>query len=257
LLDVVPAHVLKLNRGLFNRLWSFLRDGPFLLRGPDYHHFRRIIIPTLRGTTEIDHLIVSKFGIFVVELKDRSGWIFGNTADAHWTAVHFKKRFRFQNPLQQNYGHMKALEAFLGVDPRVLHGIVVFRGSFEFKTPIPDGVLCHGYRSWVAAIQDVVLDDAAVDAIVRSLQSNAMHGWLAALRHARSVRTRYSSDATCPKCGGELRLRRKGRDHNLVAVLGLFNIRLAVHETFMAAARFDQAMKSGSYVLVHPSDPDL
>ena len=82
--------------GFFNRLWSFLRDGPFLLRGPDYHHLRRIIIPTLRGTTEIDHLIVSKFGIFVVELKNRSGWIYGNAADAYWTAVHFQEKFRFR-----------------------------------------------------------------------------------------------------------------------------------------------------------------
>jgi restriction system protein len=130
--------------GLVTRLWSFLRDGP--LRGLDYHHFRKIIVPTSRGTTEIDHLIVSKFGVFVVELKDRSGWIFGNDADAHWTAVHFKKKFRFQNPLRQNYGHLKALEAFLGIDPRALHGIVVFRGSFEFKTPIPHGVLCHEYK---------------------------------------------------------------------------------------------------------------
>jgi len=193
--------------GLFTRLLSFLLDGPFLLRGPDYHHFRKIIIPTSRGTTEIDHLIVSKFGIFVVELKDRSGWIFGNAHDAHWRAVHFKKTFTFQNPLRQNYGHMKALESFLGVDPRTMRGIVVFRGSFEFKTPIPDGVLCHGYKSWVAARQDVVLDDAAVNTIVASLRANAMHGWLAGLRHAQSVRRRLSSDTKCPKCDGELRLR--------------------------------------------------
>jgi hypothetical protein len=192
--------------GLLSRLWSFLSDGPFQLRGPEYHHFRRIIIPTSRGTTEIDHLIVSKYGIFVIELKDRTGWIFGNAADAYWTAVHFKKKFRFQNPLRQNYGHMKALEAFLGIDPHALRGIVVFRGSFEFKTPIPDGVLCHGHRSWVAAIQEVALDDAAVHAIVTSLESNAMQGWLAGLRHARSVRARYSSDTTCPKSDGELRL---------------------------------------------------
>jgi restriction system protein len=189
-----------------DRLWWFLRDRTFQLRGPDYHHFRRIIIPTSRGTTEIDHLIVSKFGIFVVELKDRSGWIFGNAADAYWTAVHFTKKFRFQNPLRQNYGHIKALETFLSVDPRVLHGVVVFRGSFEFKTSIPDGVLCHRYKSWIAAMQDVVLDDATVDAIVTALRSNAMHSWFAGLRHARSVRTRYSSDAICPKCDGELRL---------------------------------------------------
>jgi hypothetical protein len=89
---------------------------------------------TARGTTESDHLIVSRFGIFVVELKDRSGWIFANAYNPVWTAVHFGEKFRFQNPLHQNYGHIKALQEFLGVDARVLHGIVVFRGSFEFKT---------------------------------------------------------------------------------------------------------------------------
>jgi restriction system protein len=191
--------------GFLIRLWWLLRHRSFRLRNRDYHHFRKIIIPTSRGTTEIDHLIVSKFGIFVVELKDRSGWIFANSKDAHWTAVHFRKKFRFQNPLRQNYGHMRALQEFLGVDPRVMHGIVVFRGMFEFKTPIPNGVLSHGYKAWVAAKQDVLIDDTAVEAIVTSLRSNARHGWLAGVRHAKSVRARYSSGTTCPKCGGELR----------------------------------------------------
>src|SRR5437899_3737295 len=144
-----------LDMGLLKSLWSLLRSDQFRLRGPDYHHFRKIIIPTARGTTEIDHLIVSRFGIFVIELKDRSGWIFGNDADAHWTAVHFKQKFRFQNPLRQNYGHLKALEEFLGVGPQKLHGLVVFRGAFEFKTPIPDGVRCQDYGLWVAAKRDV------------------------------------------------------------------------------------------------------
>ena len=190
--------------GILSRLWSYLTDE---VSGPEYHHFHNVIIPTRRGTTEIDHLIVSRFGIFVVELKDRTGWIFGNASDAYWTAIHFNKRFKFQNPLNQNYGHIKALEEFLGVDARLLHGIVVFRGSFEFKTPIPDGVLCHRYKSWVTASRDVVLNDAAVAAIVRMLRARAMQGWVAGLRHARSVRARYSSDATCPKCGGALRRR--------------------------------------------------
>lgn len=191
--------------GILSRLWSFLRDGP--LGGPDYHHFRKIILPTPRGTTEIDHLIVSKFGIFVVELKTYSGWIFGNASDDYWTAVYFRRKFRFQNPLRQNYGHIKALEALLGVDRRVLRPIVVFRGPFRFKTPIPDGVLRHRYKSWVASMQDVVLDDVAVGVIVATLESNAIHGWLAGFRHAQSVRERYASERTCPKCGGDLRVR--------------------------------------------------
>lgn len=149
---------------------------------------------------------MSRFGIFVVELKDRSGWIFANAYNPVWTAVHFVEKFRFQNPLHQNYGHIKALQEFLGVDPRVLHGIVVFRGSFEFKTPIPDGVLCHEYEEWIAAKRDVILDDAAVDAVVRSLETDAFRGWRASLWHTRSLRERFASDTTCPKCGGSLRL---------------------------------------------------
>jgi hypothetical protein len=189
------------------RVWSFLLgDEPSLLDGPEYHHFREIIIPTARGTTEIDHLIVSRFGIFVVELKDRSGWIFANAYNPTWMAVHHGEKFRFQNPLHQNYGHIKGLQEFLGVDKRVLHGIVVFRGSFEFKTPIPEGVLCHRYDDWIAARQDVILDDAVVEAIVRSLATNAFRGWRASLWHTRSIRERFASDSVCPKCGGALRL---------------------------------------------------
>jgi restriction system protein len=192
---------------LFKSLWSLLRGDPFRLRGPDYHHFREIIVPTARGTTEIDHLIVSRFGIFVIEFKDRSGWIFGSDRDAYWTTVHFTQKFTFQNPLRQNYGHMKALEEFLGVGPHKLHGLVVFRGAFEFKTPIPDGVCCHDYVSWVAEKRDVLLEETAVERIVSSLRSKAMHGWFAGLRHARSVRKRYSNDAVCPKCDGDLVMR--------------------------------------------------
>lgn len=191
--------------GLLTALRWFFRDRPVDLDGPEYHHFRRIVIPTARGTTEIDHLIVSRYGIFVVELKDRSGWIFGDAFEPRWTAVHFGRKFRFQNPLHQNFGHLKALEEFLGVDARLLRGIVVFRGSFEFKTPIPAGVLCHRYDRWVAAHQDVVLDDAAVLSITHKLHMDAYHGWLAGIRHARSVRERLASDMACPKCGGALR----------------------------------------------------
>jgi len=147
----------------------------------------------------------------VVELKDRSGWIFGNARDPNWTSVNFRKQYRFQNPLHQNYGHIKALEEFLGTDARLLHGIVVFRGSFQFKTPIPAGVLCHRYRSWIAAHQDVVLDDSAVEAMAKKLEEHASRGWIAGRRHARSVRARYSSDTICPKCGGELRIRTQKR----------------------------------------------
>lgn len=196
--------------GLLGAIRSIFRW--YRLGEPEYRHFRRLIIPTSRGSTEIDHLIVSPYGLFVVELKDRSGWIFGNANDAYWTAVHYQKKFRFQNPLRQNYGHVKALQDLLGVRSDAIHRLVVFRGTFEFKTPIPAGVMCHDYSSWVAEKRDILLDPAAVDAILASLETHRLRGWFAARRHARSVRDRYSDDSTCPKCDGDLVVRTARND---------------------------------------------
>jgi len=61
-------------------------------------------------TTQIDHVVVSNFGIFCIETKMYSGWIFGNAHQQYWTQVIYHNKTRFYNPLRQNYAHMKAVE---------------------------------------------------------------------------------------------------------------------------------------------------
>jgi len=102
-------------------------------RAPDYHLMNHVTIQMDDGTTQIDHILVSRFGVFVIETKDFSGWIFANDADRLWTSVHYREKYRFQNPLRQNFRHVLAVED--------VHSIVVFSGTAEFKTGIPDGVL--------------------------------------------------------------------------------------------------------------------
>src|SRR4051812_46962727 len=68
-------------------------------RGPDYHLLNHITIQLEDGTTQVDHILVSRFGVFVIETKDYSGWIFANSKAATWTQVIFKTKFKFQNPL--------------------------------------------------------------------------------------------------------------------------------------------------------------
>lgn len=65
------------------------------------------------GTTQIDHVIVSNFGIFCVETKAYSGWILGRESDKYWTQSINYQKYRFYNPLRQNYGHVKTLEKVL------------------------------------------------------------------------------------------------------------------------------------------------
>src|SRR5512142_2488934 len=68
-----------------------------------YQRLDNVIVPSSNGTTQIDHVIISKYGIFVIETKNMHGWIFGNTNDDRWTESIFGTKHQFQNPLRQNY----------------------------------------------------------------------------------------------------------------------------------------------------------
>ena len=54
-----------------------------------YRRFHDVIVPARNGTTQIDHVLVSCYGIFVVETKNYNGWIFGDEHAAQWTVSHF------------------------------------------------------------------------------------------------------------------------------------------------------------------------
>ncbi len=88
------------------------------LRG-NYTLFDNIILPTSRHeipTTQIDHILVSNYGIFCLETKGNKGSVYGwSKKPRAWTNYQYGRKYRIeQNPLHQNYGHVKALEYTLG-----------------------------------------------------------------------------------------------------------------------------------------------
>ena len=50
-----------------------------------YHRINNVTLPSENGTTQIDHIIVSVYGVFVVETKNMKGWIFGSADQSTWT----------------------------------------------------------------------------------------------------------------------------------------------------------------------------
>lgn len=109
--------------------------------GASYHPLNNITLPFGDGTTQIDHVLVSKYGIFVVESKHYSGRIFANPSSPTWTQVISKQKRKFQNPLRQNYKHLKAIRQVLDFIPSEhIHSLVAFTGDAEFKTERPTGV---------------------------------------------------------------------------------------------------------------------
>jgi len=109
---------------------------------PNFHLLNNITIPFQGGTTQIDHVLVSTKGVFVIETKHYSGWIFGSEKSDQWTQVLYRIKSRFQNPIHQNYRHVKAIQQMLDFLPKEqIHSIVVFSGSATFKSSIPNGVI--------------------------------------------------------------------------------------------------------------------
>lgn len=108
---------------------------------PDYHLLNHITLKLKDGTTQIDHILVSRFGVFVIETKDYKGWIFANAKHATWTQVLYRWKFKFQNPIFQNMRHVRAVEELLDfLPPEAIKSAVVFAGRAEFKTEMPSGV---------------------------------------------------------------------------------------------------------------------
>jgi hypothetical protein len=135
--------LLSIVKGMVGEAFGSLAHKLFLDRDV-YRELNNVTIPGPDGSTQIDHILVSRFGIFVIESKNMSGWIFGNEKSAEWTQSFPGGRFRFQNPLRQNYRHTKCLADFLDIDHDKFHSVVMFWGESKFKTAMPENVLDRG-----------------------------------------------------------------------------------------------------------------
>jgi restriction system protein len=187
--------------------------GTGFLSAPRRHRFlyyRNIIVADDRGTTEIDAIVLGNAGVFVVEMKEYNAWIFGDANDDNWTACYYDKtKYQFQNPLRQNFRHIKALQSRLGLRAELFKSIVAFTGNCEFKTPMPSNVIVGNYRAVVDTAEGILLSDAEVrrvSQILEALESASTKDSLHA--HVSNLKARYSSTTICPKCGGALVERR-------------------------------------------------
>lgn len=107
--------------------------------------------------TQVDVAVATKAGIIVFEVKDYSGWIFGNEHQKYWTQLlaYGKEKHRFYNPVMQNSGHIQAIRQCLQQNPDTpIYSVIVFFGSNEFKD-----VTCNANNTFIIyprSIQQVV-----------------------------------------------------------------------------------------------------
>ena len=176
--------------------------------------FHNLVLPTPDGTTQIDHVILSTRGIFVIETKNMSGWIFGGERQREWTQVLYKKKYRFKNPIHQNYKHVKAVENLLGVDSGLIISVVVFVGKSKFKNRMPDNVVTlRKMSSFIRSYQDGVLSENEVMAYSSQLSNPDLKSRDRQREHIENIHALRNSPI-CSRCGREMVLRIAGRGAN-------------------------------------------
>lgn len=110
-----------------------------------------VYIPKKDGTTaQIDHVVISERGIFVIEKNHYTGWIMGAENSENWTQIMNKRKEKFYNPIKQNAIHIRAVQEYLGDTARgvPLHSIVVFDNGarLKFKHTFTKAIVINGHE---------------------------------------------------------------------------------------------------------------
>ncbi|MBQ3100020.1 MAG: NERD domain-containing protein [Clostridia bacterium] len=99
---------------------------------PRKNIFRNLSFPVKKGEeklwTEVDIVCVTHGGVVVIEVKGAKGRI-DNPESGEWTQMYKDKVLKFQNPHEQNHGHVIAVENALkreGIIQLPVYNVVVF-----------------------------------------------------------------------------------------------------------------------------------
>lgn len=154
-----------------------------------YKLLNDIMIKGETGTSQIDHILIGKKGIFVVETKDYSGSIYGEEYSKYWTQSINKRKNKFYNPIRQNYGHVKALERCIKRS-NIFISIIVFTNKSKLKKIKSDTPVIHlrKLKRFIRKYKsDIKLSKEEVEEIYDYIRSGNISSSRARKKHVKRI----------------------------------------------------------------------
>ncbi len=184
----------------------------------EYRVINDVLITSHGHSNQIDHIVVSRFGIFVIETKHYKGWIHGGENSEYWTQTIYSYKNKFRNPIKQNAGHIRAVRNILREYPQAIyHPIIAFTGSAELKNVYSSIPVIYGWelpRTIMGRSGTSCLSAGEVDDIAGKLSAMSGPDKAAKKIHVHHARRQaYKSEnaersLVCPRCGADLVARR-------------------------------------------------
>ena len=184
-----------------------------------YKVLNDVLLLNSNRSSQIDHLVISRCGIFVIETKNIRGWIHGSESATTWTQTIYRNKYKFLNPIHQNLSHVRGLRALLNYPSHVpIFPVVVISGSGVLKnvqvnSPV---IYVNELKKFIELAGDEILSDEQVENLLEKIRANIVGGKESRKLHVFHVRNRMSKsrrmikEGTCPRCGGLL-ISRDGR----------------------------------------------
>ena len=186
----------------------------------DYKVINDLLLRTpSSGTTQIDHIVISEYAIFVIETKFYKGWIYGGANSEYWTQNIYGNKYSLRNPIHQNEGHIRVLRQLLksyGDIPFI--SIIAFSPqasiSVTSDTPV---IYWNQIRNLISRYREKVIPRTTTSRIYNKLLEYNLPGTKENRKeHINNVRTNERNrnlavaSGKCPRCGGTL-IRRNGK----------------------------------------------
>lgn len=180
-----------------------------------YKIINNIMLRNGNRTTQIDHVVVSNYGIFVIETKNYKGWIIGNEYDDYWKQVIYKRKEKLHNPIKQNYGHIQTLKEHLAEFPDINYiSIVAFTTKADLKvTASTDVVYTVNLLKTIRKHDSMCISDSEKEQIYSKIISLNIDSKENRKAHIEAIHSDINDknnkidNDICPRCGGKLVLR--------------------------------------------------
>ena len=201
-------------RGFMGEFW--VKKELSKLNKEEYIILNDIMLEQNNNMHQIDHLVISKYGVFVIEMKNYYGMILGDEYKDTWTQYLGKNKYHFKNPIHQNYGHVKAIEELLKIENEKLISIVCFSNQAKLKIKTMNPVV--NLNNLISLIKkfNIIIIDNNITEIEEKINSANIICKNRRKQHVKNIKTKIkknyekSDNMICPKCGNQL-VHRNGR----------------------------------------------
>lgn len=184
--------------GFFGELW--VKQKLNKLPKDKYKIINNVLIKNSSGTHQIDHIVLSNYGIFVIETKQYNGYITGNKYDKYWIRHIGNKKINYTNPIRQNYGHIKTLSELLNINENQFFNIVCIPSKANIK--IKDNSEITRLNTLLPTIlshNTIIIDN--IEPYFIKINNNNITDIKSKNLHVKQVKNNINK---CPECGGNL-----------------------------------------------------